>query len=225
VNCGDPQVAILPDGQAVFIALAELPGVQPRRSNWLIAFHSSDGGVTWDQEPTVVGRGHDHPAVAVDVTSPRRKGWIYVSTHHEWRDGNGQLASGVFVARSRDGGKSYDKPTIVTPNNLHNYGEMTAVLSDGTVVASFVDDTDSRPYLERRRAWLTRSIDGATNFSMPLFVNDVCGPAFNCRRLSRTHRTGPFEIVCTSRAASTQADPSWSPHLAIAGNRGIGQES
>ena len=124
LNCFDPQVAILPDGQAVFIALAELPGLQPRHSVWLIAFHSSDGGVTWDQEPTVLGRGHDHPAVTVDTKSAKRKGWIYVTTHYEWRDGNGQPASVVFIALSRDGGKSFDKPTIVTPNNLGNVAQI-----------------------------------------------------------------------------------------------------
>jgi hypothetical protein len=32
-----PQVAILPDGQAVFIAAGELAGVQPHSSSWLIA--------------------------------------------------------------------------------------------------------------------------------------------------------------------------------------------
>jgi len=178
-SCFDPQVAILPNGEAVFIALAEILNIQPRHSIWLIAFHSSDGGLTWDEEPTILGRGHDHPALAVDTSSAKRKGWIYVSTHHEWRDGNGQPASGVFIARSRDGGKSFDTPTIVRPNNLHSFAEMPVVLSDGTVIASFVDDTNDQPKFERRRAWIIRSTDGASSFSLPIFVNDVCGPPPN----------------------------------------------
>src|SRR5262249_8180484 len=126
-DCGDPQVAILPDGQAVFLALAEVPGLSPKRSNWLFAFHSSDGGFTWDDTPTVIGRPHDHPAVAIDIASTTRKGWIYVTTHHEPRDGNGRVASRLFVARSRDGGKSFDAPVTVRPNNLHTFGEMPVV--------------------------------------------------------------------------------------------------
>jgi hypothetical protein len=192
VHCADPQVAILPDGKAVFIALAELSGVQPR-GLWLVAFHSADGGATWD-EPTIVGRGHDHPALAVDLTSATRKGWIYLTTHHQWRDGRGEPASGVFVARSRNGGRSFDTPSIVSPNNLHTFAEMPAVLSDGTVAASFVDDVNSGPRMERRRAWIIRSTDGATAFSAPLFVNDVCGPppGFQLSALAVDTSDGPF---------------------------------
>src|SRR6059058_603760 len=92
-DCGDPQVAILPDGQAVFVALANVPGIVPERGSWLVVYHSTDAGLTWDDKPTIVGRGHDHPAVAVDLSSTMRKGWIYVTTHHEFTDGNGQRAS------------------------------------------------------------------------------------------------------------------------------------
>jgi hypothetical protein len=192
-HCGDPQVAILPDGQAVFLALADLPALQPV-SGWLLAFHSADGGITWDNAPTVVGRPHDHPAIAIDLTSPKRKGWLYVTTHHEPRDGDGQMAPSVFVARSRNGGKSFDDPVTVRPNNLHNVGEMPAVLTDGTVVASFVDNVDSQPSFPRRRAWVVRSTDGASTFSAPLFVNDVCGPppGFQLSALVADTSDGPF---------------------------------
>src|SRR5260221_9128488 len=40
------------------------------------SFHSVDGGLTWDDEPTVIGRPHDHPSVAVDIGSAKRKGWV-----------------------------------------------------------------------------------------------------------------------------------------------------
>ncbi len=194
LNCGDPQVAILPDGQAVFIALADFPGVEPRRGDWLIVFHSSDAGMTWDPAPTIIGRGHDHPAVAVDLGSPTRKGWIYVTTHHVWRDGNNQLASGIFVARSRNGGKSFDTPAIISPNNLHNFGEMPAVLSDGTLIASFVDDSWGSTSLERRRTWVVRSTDGATTFTLPFLINDMCGPppSFQLSALVADTSEGPF---------------------------------
>lgn len=193
-DCGDPQVAILPDGQAVFVALAEYPGIQPRRGNWLIVFHSADGGLTWDEEPTIVGRGHDHPAIAVDLTTGRRKGWIYLTTHYEWRDGNGDLSASVFVARSRDGGRSFDRPAEWSSPGLHAFGEMPVVLSDGTVVASFVEDTWTAPYLANRRGWTIRSTDGAMTFSAPGLANDSCGPppGFQLSALAVDGSDGPF---------------------------------
>ena len=177
VDCVDPQVAIFPDGQAIFAGMGRMPGIQPRTNDWLVVYHSPDGGVTWDAEPTVIGAGHDHPALVVDVRSPSRKGWAYITTTRAWRDGNGDEVSGVFVVRSRDGGKSFDDPTIVAPNGLHNGAEMPAILSDGTLIASFVDESRSPPRFERRRAWIIRSENGGSSFSTPFLVsNDVCGP-------------------------------------------------
>jgi hypothetical protein len=176
VDCVDPQVAIFPDGKAIFVALGRMPGIQPRTNTWLVVYHSPDGGVTWDPEPTLLGRGHDHPALVVDLRSPSRKGWAYITTTRAWRDGNGDEVSGVFVVRSRDGGKSFDEPTVVAPNGLHNGAEMPAVLSDGTLIASFVDDSRIPPRFERRRAWAIRSENGSSSFSTPSLVNDVCGP-------------------------------------------------
>jgi hypothetical protein len=193
-DCVDPQVAILPDGQAVFLALANVPGLVPERGTWLIAYHSGDAGMTWDEKPTVVGHGHDHPAVAVDLSSSTRKGWIYVTTHYEFRDGNGERASTVFVTGSRDGGRTVDHPTEVSPTSLHNFGEMPVVLPDGTVVASFVEDAWSDPYFTVRRGWVMRSTDGATTFSPPVLVNDSCGPppGFQLSALATDASGGPF---------------------------------
>jgi hypothetical protein len=193
-DCFDPQVALLPDGQAVFVALAEIPGLVPKNNGWLFAFHSADGGFTWDGAPNVVSRSNDHPAVAVDGGSPTRKGWIYVTTHHEPRDGNGRLSSRLFITRSRDGGKAFDAGVTMRPNNLHTIAEMPVVLSDGTVVASYVDGIYTSPDLASRRAWVVRSTDGATTFSEPLFVNDACGPppAFQLSVLAADTSDGPY---------------------------------
>jgi hypothetical protein len=190
VDCGDPQVAILPDGQAVFLALAEIPGLVPKRNSWLFAFHSTDGGVNWDDLPTVLGRPHDHPAVAIDTGSTTRAGWVYVTTHHDPRDGNGRVSERLFVARSRDGGRTFDAPVTVRPNSLPTSGEMPVVLADGTIVASFVDN----PTFARRRAWVVRSSDGGTTFSEPLFVTDACGPppGFQLSALAVDTSDGPF---------------------------------
>lgn len=195
IDCVDPQVAILPDGQAIFVGLGRVPGIQPRTNTWLVVYRSPDGGVTWESEPTLIGRGHDHPALVVDYLSPSRKGWVYIITTHEWRDGNGDGVTGIFVVRSRDSGKSFDEPTVVSPNNLGNGGEMPAVLSDGTLIASFVDESPSPPRFERRRAWIVRSDNGGSSFSTPFLVsNDVCGPppVYQLSALVADVSDGPF---------------------------------
>jgi hypothetical protein len=192
-DCTDPQVAILPDGHAIFVAMANVPGIVPELGSWLVVYHSTDAGVTWDEKPTVVGRG-DHPAVAVDVSTSRRKGWIYVTTHHPFTDGNGQQASSVSVARSRDGGRTFDPATEVSATSLHDLGEMPVVLTDGTVVSSFVEDAWSEPYFAVRRGWVMRSTDGGTTFSPPVLVNDSCGPppGFQLSALASDASNGPF---------------------------------
>ena len=75
----------------MFVALADVRGIQPERGNWLVTYHSNDAGTSWDEKPTVIGRGHDHPAIAVDLASTQRQGWVYITTHYGWRDCNGHL--------------------------------------------------------------------------------------------------------------------------------------
>jgi hypothetical protein len=232
-DCYDAQVAILPDGQAVFVALATIPGLRPDRPDWLVVFHSNDGGLTWDEAPTTLGWRYDHPAVAVDLTSPKRSGWIYITSHLEWSDGTPPRKSGVFVARSRDGGKTFDVPVTPSPSSLHNFAETPVVLSDGTVVASFVDDTWTPPSPERRRAWIIRSVDGGTTFSAPQFVNQECGPppGFQLSALAVDVSDGPFRdrlyFACRQNAGgpvavttSTDGGVTWTrPGVAVGPNR------
>jgi hypothetical protein len=192
--CYDEQVAILPDGQAVYVALATLPGVKPDRGDWLVVFHSTDGGMTWDPTPTTLGWRFDHPSVTVDPGSPAQANWIYITSHLEWGDGTPQRKSAVFVARSRDGGKAFDVPVLVTPSALHNFAETPVVLLNGTLVASYVDDTWAAPNLPRRHAWVVRSTDGGVTFEAPRLVNEVCGPPpnFQLSSLAVDHSPGPF---------------------------------
>ena len=192
-NCYDAQVAVLPDGQAVFSALGTLQGLRPDRLDWLIVLHSDDGGMTWDERPTTLGYRFDHPAIAADTQSPDRKGWIYLTSHLEWGDGTADRKSAVVVTRSRDGGKTFDVPTFVSPNGLHNIAEMPAVLPDGMLVVAFVDDA-WKSARAPRRAWTIRSSDGGVTFSSPVLVTDVCGPPpnFQLSALAVDSSTGPY---------------------------------
>jgi hypothetical protein len=108
-----------------------------------------------------------------------------VSSHRGRSGDDGRYRYGLYIARSRNNGRSFDDPVWLIPNNLHNLAEMPVVLSDGTLIASFVDasftrdTTGARPgetLFERRRAWIVRSTDGGNSFSVPLFITDACGP-------------------------------------------------
>ena len=201
--CFDPWVVITPDNQVLVTLLAEHTRFPQQGRAGLLAYHSPDGGRTWDSAPVGLGTPHDHPTMTLDLSTTPRRGFVYVLSHHPVRDADGARRWSIFVARSRDGGKTFDDPVNILPNNLHNLAEMPVVLRDGTVVASFVDasyrtdrpngDANDRAF-ERRRAWIIRSTDGGQTFSTPVFVNDACGPppGFRLSALAADTSDGPF---------------------------------
>ena len=184
--CADPWVAITPDGQALVTMLGRHAAFPQQGNSGLVGFHSADAGRTWDTLAIGLGRSHDHPTMAVDLGAGSSRGWIYLTSHRGRSADDGRIRYGVYVARSRTGGKAFDDAAYLIPNNLHNLTEIPVVLSDGTLIASFVDaaffSTDTitaqqrETLFERRRAWVVRSTDGGYTFSSPLFVTDACGP-------------------------------------------------
>jgi hypothetical protein len=190
-GCGDPWVAITPSGHAVFAAIGTQNG------GGLLVFHSADAGRTWDQQPADLGRGSDHPTIAVDLGSSARQSWVYVVATQGVRGENGNVRSGVFVARSRTGGKTFEEPVKVIPSNLNLNAEVPAVLSDGTLVVSFADFQRNvggfrrgRGNLDRPREWVIVSADGGHTFSIPLFANEQCGRGWST--LTADASSGPF---------------------------------
>jgi hypothetical protein len=231
--CADPWVAITPDGQAVATMVAKQADLAAQGTSGLVAFHSNDAGRTWDSLPIGLGRSHDHPTMSVDLSSGPRRGWIYLSSHRGRSADDGRYRYAVYMARSRNGGKSFDDPVYTIPNNLHNLAEMPVVLSDGTLFESYVDatyaadsgrGTPSELYLDRRRAWVMRSSDGGFTFATPLFVTDVCGPPPGYRLsafaadVSRGEHDGRLYFACRAAGGgsivvthSRDRGESWSP--------------
>jgi len=174
-NCYDAQVAIVPGGGAVFVALATVPNILPERPDWLVVFYSRDGGLTWNDTPTVLGFRHDHSSVVADLSTSPRRGWLYMTTHLEWADGTAERKSAVVITRSRDGGRTFDIPTLVTPSAEHNSAETPIVLSDGSLVVSF-QEYAWQGTTARRKLWIMRSTNGGVTFDAPHLINDECGP-------------------------------------------------
>ena len=229
-RCFDPWVAVTPDGRAFLSVI----GRRSTGEDGLFIFHSPDGGQTWDDTPINVGGGFDHPTLMVDYQSQKRKGWIYLLSWQPIRAEDGGRRSALTVMRSLDSGKTFPDPTQVIPNNLVNLAEMPVVLSDGTLIVSFVEaarwaDTQGRlDRFDRWRAWVLRSTDGGHAFSIPLFVTDACGPppAFQLSALAVDTSTGPFRdrlyFLCGARERgpitltfSADRGETWSTPVAV----------
>jgi BNR repeat protein len=185
-SCFDPWVVFTPRGTAIVSMLGVRGGGAPQDMH-LFVFRSADGGRTWDSKPVDLGGSHDHPTMAVDFSDAHR-GVVYLTSHRPTRGEGDTHRWGPFVARSEDDGKTFSDGQSIVPNNLHNLAEMSATLSDGTLIVPFVDsshltDKELEVKFDRRRAWIIRSQDGGRTFSVPLFVNDACGSPFRLSAL------------------------------------------
>jgi hypothetical protein len=236
-KCFDPWIAMTSEGSAVVTVIGSHHAFPQQGDGGLLSYRSPDGGVTWDSIPVGVGRNHDHTTSAVDLSGGPRRGWIYVSSHRGRSTDDGRYRYGLYLARSRNGGRTFDDPVWVIPNNLHNLAEMPVVISDGTLVASFVDasftpDTAGgrrgEVLFDRRRAWIVRSTDGGVSFSVPLFVTDACGPPPGYRLsafaadVSGGSRDGHLYFVCRAAGRgpivvtrSTDRGETWSPVVSM----------
>jgi hypothetical protein len=170
--CFDPWLAFTHAGEAVLVLVGQHPAIDTLGSGGgLLLFHSADGGRSWPDRPQVLRRSPDHPTVIADTSGSKWKGSVYVMS-----------GQSIRVSVSREGGRTFAPAVRVVPNNLGNLAEKPVVLSDGTVVLSFVDAgwwlDSTRTRVGRfthRRSWVVRSADGGQTFSTPYFITDVCG--------------------------------------------------
>lgn len=134
------------------------------------------------------------------------------------------------------GGRSFDPLVFLRPTTLMALAETPAVLSDGTLLVSFVEPAlgDGRTKLPRRRAWVLPSRDGGFEFSLPLYVNDACGTstgAFSRSALAVDASPGPSRdrlyFACNQASpsevvvsASGNRGESWTATRPVSGARG-----
>lgn len=198
-DCSDPWVAITPKGEAVFTALGKDPNLPQQGRTGLVLYHSADGGRTWDENPVGLGDGHDRQTLVTDAISPERSNWLYLMSSRVTRTDADGLLSYVYLTRSLDGGRTFENPVSIKVNNLFHKAEPAVVLSDGTLVISLVQPAlgDGRTLLGSRRAWVMRSSDHGATFSVPMFVDEACGPApdqpFAVSALVANESAGPFQ--------------------------------
>lgn len=171
----DPQVAFTPTGTALFLALStySVHDDDGKPRGGLDIYRSSDGGLTWGRTEQFCC-SHDHPQIAVDQSSGRFGGRVYIGTLYDYPF----YRIGMF--RSDDDGRTFKGPVEVT-NGGGTLGlnvMSIPILSDGTLVVTMVDFQ----FLPGQRTegttvdiglWVATSTDGGVTFSKRQRVNSI----------------------------------------------------
>jgi hypothetical protein len=176
-RCIDPWLLFTPDGAVLFIGIELLRDVGGDDRFHLVAFRSGDGGLSWTDEPTSLGRAHEHAMLFAD---PAGAEIVYLTSRRMRRTPTNQPRHTVYVARSADGGRTFHELAELRPSNAALNPTGLGVLADGTLALSFfdfqrnVDGLNRAGMLSRSRAWLYRSTDRGQTFSEPLLITDGC---------------------------------------------------
>ena len=170
------QIAVGPDGTLynVTAVLFTGAGIQPNNQGvYMGVMRSRDAGLHWSApvqiapirtaqlfvpDDNVPIRAGDYlPDIAIDPTS----GDIYVV----WSDGLGTAINKVVMAVSRDGGRHWNGPTVVSTGgpDVQAYNHVVEVTENGTVVLTYFDDRNNLPDdgVATTDIWLRHSHDGA----------------------------------------------------------------
>ena len=121
---------------------------------------------------------------------------------------NAIVRSIVSVFRSRNGGRTFDLPTHVRPNNLRRNGQTAAILSDGSLIISFVEtnQSDGRR-LAQHHAWVARSSDGGETWERA--ASEIQNPDIHCVLVTAGPPKTVFVLVNNDVWTSIDDGESW----------------
>ncbi|HET9795207.1 MAG TPA: sialidase family protein [Thermoanaerobaculia bacterium] len=163
----DPQVAFGPDHWAYFSVLSS----GPRDASTLDVYRSRDGGETW-AGPSHVGEAsvdYDHDKIAVDWSSPRFAGRIYVAALYS-------IPYRIGLFTSDDEGLTFAGPVdaAVGPDTMGINVSRPVILSDGTLFVPFFDFPLNAPTTGAITSTIrfTVSTDGGCVYSAPREIGE-----------------------------------------------------
>ena len=162
----DPQVAFGRDGTAYFVSLASVPD-----SSGMYFYRSADGGKTW-HKPVYLGHG-DHEMIAVDYTSSRYTGRLYITaetgTFADPKKLTGRTST-VILRRSEDDGRTFLAPAEVARTQGKGLMALNPlVLTDGTLFVPMREyPSPTEDQITPTVTWVfATSSDGGASFSAP----------------------------------------------------------
>jgi hypothetical protein len=172
----DPSVAFDRRGRALYAypALGE-PLVES--AGGLYVIHSRPGARDWDLRPVAVARNRireDGTCIFHDrsyVTADAWRDFVYVTWQKLWESGEdcGTIdKEHIMVVRSRDGGRTFSKPTRVSrPGSRANFVASPGVAPNGDLFVVYKnDDSDSTcPQTEDVAMTVARSSDRGRTFT------------------------------------------------------------
>jgi hypothetical protein len=174
----------------------------------------------------------DKPWVAIDASHGRFRGSAYLTWSRNDQYLDGRVFTTLFLARSRDGGKTYSKPVVIAPRGLRpdaiEHYSQVAVRPDGTVDVVWNDLWHGQPAVVH-----AASHDGGVTFSAmrPVVVLAGRTPLGLTSSLA-VSRSGSL-AVCWSGStqpaayhpqlacSSSRDGRSWSAPVAPFGHRGV----
>lgn len=166
----DPWVAFGPNDRVYF---ASLMFNQSTPDNAIGVSTSTDGGRTWTS-PVEVLRSeadfNDKEAVVADSypDSPYF-GNVYAAWDRNKGQGGQFVAQQLLVARSTDGGMTWNKPKKVRRKGV-NIGAIPRVGPDGTIYLTWAGGSISPP---RLRVFFSKSTDGGDSWSQPVKLGAI----------------------------------------------------
>ncbi len=174
---GDPQVAFTPAGTALFATLMTGPDDTGRTRAFLHVYRSEDGGRNWSR-PADLGVSYDHEMIAVDHTTGRYAGRIYLSALYTL-----EYKLGLF--RSDDDGRTFIGPAEFFEAGGEELGANVlpmAVFRDGTLLLTFHDfplgAERQNPGPRSSHFFTLLSEDGGVSFSEPRPGPDEIFPSY-----------------------------------------------
>ncbi len=155
---GSLDLAIGADGD-IYTAWTEYEG--PLRVS-----RSTDGGQSFDEPIHVAGDESDPTRAPSLATGPDETVYLAM-TFGERRDAD------IYIARSTDGGQSFDEPRRAVDTSAHSDSPSIAVDDDHTLHLAMADSDQAQP--QRYRVYYTRSTDRAESFEDLRELSDIEG--------------------------------------------------
>jgi len=146
----------------------------------LYLFRSTNGGLSWNENPINLGSGHDHQTMAEMVNGSDSK--VYIGSIQN---------NAIFVASTSDQGVTIDRSKIFRFSNLNANTMTIQVTADGNVVIPFTtfgkfDNNNKHLFLKNSTGWLLRFNTKLDTSFTPSFITDAGGKGFPVLAIDKT---------------------------------------